>query len=240
MENKEIVNVNQTTDLALTEKERNDELREMLESLDVVTLPKIKILKESAKYAFSEEDERAEFTGTILKFYYSSAKWAMEMTDQKSNDDKKPECVSFDSRTGSRYGSCAKCRFQAFNAAKDDELRDSKTNCKAGIDVFVLVPGKKIPYYLHFPATTRKTFRPFVTDMVNDGKPWSEISVTFGLTKDDKNGMKFSIGKFKFAGKLTPEETKNVKVTKAVFESAITRTAESAIVENIKSEEEPF
>lgn len=213
-------------DIAAYGEEFKKDLKGNLEGLDSIALPKIKVMKDSAMFDMGEDRVVKELTGHILKAQITRAKW--DRTMDELGDDKSPECAAHDGKMGSKYGNCATCQFNAFNAAKNPALKDSKTNCKTSLEIYVKCDDNAIPYHIRFSATTLKYWKAFMVDLSGRGIPMQAAKINFTLVKEETNKMKYSTGRFKAVALAGPAEYQALKKLALSFESAMTRSTEKA------------
>lgn len=227
----------QTYDMAAYGEGFADDMKNSLSMFDEgISLPKVKILKDSAKFEFSEDDIRSSFDGYILNAQKLRARWAKSIDQQTTPEDKLPECSSSGS-IGTKYGHCINCQYNFQNARNNPALKDAKNNCVTSLNLYVLIEDQEIPVFVKYSATTLWAYQTFcVNCMAAKMPPVLGWKVRFTLSKEEKNGMRYSVGKFDRLEKVSPEKYKQLKAIAQNFEGAFHRNEESLA----DSAEKPF
>lgn len=204
----------------------------IMDTVDYVKLPKIEILKEVAMYKFNEDDNDVckEFSGYIIGKTTGRAHWPKPINEQVTDEDKKPDCVSADGKSGSKYSTnCDKCPLNYLNV-KDQNAR--ATTCKASLNLFVFIDGRgDVPFHLKAGATSIKYWTPFALKLAQKyGKvPLGGVKIKFALKGEVKNNMKYATVQYADGGLCESREIyeRNKKLAET-FMSAIYRNTEAA------------
>lgn len=222
----------------------------IMDTVDYVKLPKIEILKEVAMYKFNEDDGDVakEFTGYIIGKTTGRAHWPKPINEQVTDEDKMPDCVSADGKSGSKFSTnCDKCPLNYLNV-KDPNAR--ATACKASLNLFVFIDGRcDVPFHLKAGATSIKYWTPFALKLAQKyGKiPLSGVKIKFRLKSEVKNNMKYATVQYEEAGLVESRETyeRNKKLSET-FTSTMYRNTEAAAAaaephnQTVGDEENPF
>ena len=222
----------------------------IMETVDYVKLPKIEILKEVAMYKFNEDDNdvNKEFVGYIIGKTTGRAHWPKPINEQVTDEDKAPDCVSADGKSGSKFSTnCDKCPLNYLNI-KDPNAR--VTACKASLNLFIYIDGRgDVPFHLKAGATSIKYWTPFALKLAQKyGKiPLSGVKIKFKLKSEVKNNMKYATVQYEEAGLVESREVyeRNKKLSET-FVSAMYRNTEAAATaaeptnNHIGEEENPF
>lgn len=204
----------------------------IMETADYVKLPKIEILKEVAMFKMNGDDNDVvkEVTGYIVGKTTGRAHWAGLISEQKTDEEKKPDCVSTDGKSGSKYSTnCEKCPLNYLNV-KDVEAK--KTACKSSLNLFIYIEGRgDMPYHLKASATSIKYWTPFALNLVAKyGKvPLCGIKVKLTLKKEVKNNMTYSTVQYSDIGLVESREVydRNNKLA-ATFATVMHKNVETA------------
>lgn len=204
-----------------------------MDTVDYVKLPKIEILKEVAMYKFNEDDGDVakEFTGSLIGKTTGRAHWAKPINEQVTDEDKAPDCVSVDGKSGSKFSTnCDKCPLNYLNV-KDPTAK--ATACKASLNLFIVIDGRgDTPFHLKAGATSIKYWTPFALKLAQKyGKvPLGGVKIKFTLKGEVKNNMKYATVQYNDGGLVESREIyeRNKKLSET-FVSAIYRNTEAAV-----------
>jgi len=226
----------QTTAVANYEPDMED-LKASLDLFDGgITLPKIKISKDTAQFEIGENEYSGFLEGYVLNSQILNARWAKEINQQKNDEDKMPECTG-SKGMGSKYGKCSGCQYEFMNARRNPALKDLRTNCITSLNLYVLLEGNELPVLIKYPATTITSYKAFCVNLVSKKiSPLFGAKIRFTLSKEDKNGVKYSIGQFQMLNPTTTEKRQQLKQIAQNFDSAFHRNEEAFA----DSAEKPF
>ena len=204
----------------------------IMDTVDYVKLPKIEIMKDSAMFKFNEDvnDICKEFSGYIIGKTTGRAHWSIPIDEQRTDEEKKPDCVSADGKSGSKYSTnCDKCSLNYLNV-KDSNAK--KTACKASLNLFIFIDGRgDVPFHLKAGATSIKYWTPFALKLAQKyGKvPLGGVKIKFTLKAEEKNKMPYATVQYGDAGLCESREIyeRNKKLAET-FMTAIYRNTEAA------------
>lgn len=231
----EITKVNDTSMVALFGEDYG-KVETFAETADYVKLPKIEILKDIAQFKFDDDSIMKEFTGYIIGKTIGRAHWPKTMTERANDDDKKPDCVSVDGKSGSKFSTnCDKCPLNYLNI-KDAAAK--QTGCKASLNLFVFIDGRgDMPYHLKASATSIKYWTPFALKMAQryNKVPVCGIKIKFSLKAESKNDMPYATLQYQEMGLIESREIfERNKSLAETFRTTMYRNTEA-----VASAEEP-
>jgi len=223
---KDLATVNQTTDIAEYGDSVREEMKELLDNMGFFKLPEIKVLKDSPKFVFDEDDERKEITGVLLHAPKTTrALWPNEYG--KGSPEDKPLCNSYDGKFGN-YGPCDVCQKNKLSKTYDGQ----KPMCSTSLPMFVVLEGESMPRKIKYGATSIKHWKAFAAKylIIRNITPMMAL-IKFSLTMEENVYGKNAVGKFELVRILSKEEYTKYKQMAAVFESAMAGNASEEVPE---------
>jgi hypothetical protein len=185
-----------------------DDLKDNLEDLGDVPIPRIKFDSSEAAFYFNEDDDdeepTKEFEGVILGFYRQNTYWS---SGYDQNERVPPECVSLDNKTGNKYGACKTCTFNQFGSA----LQGKGKACRNQIKLYVQLDGKAIPQRMFLsPSNLRAFTSAFMIGQVSQkGLAFWKVRVKVTGYKNKKET--FGRIKFQAIGSFKGEELERIR-----------------------------
>lgn len=155
-------------------------------------------------------------------------------------EDSPPDCSSPDSKTGigvfgvdsnaNPTGECAKCPMNSWGSARGEDGEPGKGKaCKEQLQLWVLQEGNILPTQISLPPTSLKTWRQYMTALLQANRSVFGIVTRFALRVEKANGNTFSVVNPSAVRDLSPEERAGAKRFGRTIANAIeARVAEQA------------
>ncbi|MHB1131681.1 MAG: hypothetical protein ACYC4L_04765 [Chloroflexota bacterium] len=139
----------------------------------------------------------------ILRISRGATKWGADLSS------KTPECRSYDGLTGTAYGACNRCQF---NAEVNQDLwdlggNDAKTKrCSRGYEILAVDTADQSMFLLGIRGMSVKPLKGFITKLAKKARPPFTLVTGLGTEKHvDAKGNYFTLT-FDTVQELTPEE----------------------------------
>jgi hypothetical protein len=132
-----------------------------------------------------------EITGVIVYYRNTRAYWDSDYNGEKTP----PTCSSDNAKTGigDPGGNCVTCPLSKFGSSQNPKSPDSQA-CKAIILLFVMVPGKSLPFVIPVPPTSTGIIKKHFLRMANEDIPYYRAIQSLSLTKvkQSKGAIEYS------------------------------------------------
>lgn len=224
--------------------EQDEELKLMLEedlkdSMDGVQprLLAIKIMRETPKFQFPDEQIKDSFTGIIVDSHPANAYWS-------DKTERKPTCWSYDGKVPSpdvpepKSSLCGSCPLNRFGSDPDGGKGKA---CKNMRRLVILLEGESFPMRLTLPPSSLKAYDEYVTKLLYRHLPVNAVVTRFELERVmTDSGYEVSRIKLSVVRVLNKEEFMEIRKLK---ELAVQRRSEEIVREeeydDLEKEETP-
>lgn len=237
----ELIRLDEGFDITSSDEEFQQIIRGQLEhDMEGVKarLPKIKILKEVAKFEFPDGRLRDSFECLVIDTHLTYAFWYgkyettnIKPPDCSSNDGKKPSQWTGD-KPISEY--CANCpKNQYGTAVNDDGTKSGGKACKDLRPIYLFLlsdkdePSSLLPYRIILPPSNLKYFDSIVSDNISEKFPFLGLIMEFSLEKQISGKHEVSVIKGRrkrLVAKTLPEYVKKIKEYEKLQISLIPQT----------------
>lgn len=163
-----------------------------------------------------------ELDGVVIFYKNTRAYWEKEYSGEKNP----PDCSSDDGifGYGTPGGKCAACPLSKFGSSTNPKSPDSQA-CKNVILLFLMRPGKVLPYVVPCPPTSVGIIKKHFLRMANEGISYFRAVQRFELEKDKNNtGIEYSKLKPSVLEVLPESFTATIEEMQRGFASVFNRT----------------
>ena len=141
-----------------------------------------------------------------------------------ANVGKRKDDASLVVANGTELIACASCPYNQFGSKR---LVTDRGNPKGKADtnyksVYVMVPGRGIPFELRLPPTSIRAFDKYLTDLIGASVPVQAIETIFSQEKKENGGLRWAECRFTRGATLDDDTFENVLTARSKFLAMIT------------------
>jgi len=222
---------------------REDLLAAQAESIENVTLPRVKIMGAAAcLYEFGDtNDTERSFTGVILNYHPRNVMWDKPYGEERAEgEDSSPACSSVnnvvghprrgfehkmleETANGTESINCKECKYAQWGSKR---LISEKGNAKGKActnqrSLYIMMDDRATPVELTLPPTSLAGYDEYLMSLVNKTLPVQSVVTKFSQEKKEKKGLEWAQATFEMVAELDGEQFTKIMELREQFSAVI-------------------